>query len=521
MPRSPTPFRLAVAAGALAAACSSPATGPGAAPRPAPAPLPAPAPTPRADSSVVPAVRRELRGVWIAAVANIDWPSRPGLPADQQRAELLTILDRAAGAGMNAVIFHVRPAADAVYRSPFEPWAAMLTGTQGTDPGYDPLAFAVEEAHRRGLELHAWINPFRAGSAADSMQLAANHVFHERRDLVRVYGPQLWLDPGDPAVHDRSMRAILDVVRRYDVDAVHLDDYFYPYPQSDSARRTLPFPDSATYTRYGAGAPLDDWRRANVDRFVERLYREVHAAKPGVQVGISPFGIWRPGSPAGIVGLDAYGAIYADSRKWLQNGWVDYLAPQLYWRIDPPQQSFTALLDWWLAQNTRGRFVWPGIATYRVYDAKSPWPLGEIANQVAAVRARQTGGMLFYNGTTTLSRNGGEVAAMLGRDFFSEAALPPAAAWLGAQPPVRPTMTLGAVTSGGRSVTLAPGGESPRWWLVRYRAGGAWTTRRIFGDQRTVTLATSGSGAVDWIVVNAVDRAGNTSPDATWRAGAP
>jgi uncharacterized lipoprotein YddW (UPF0748 family) len=497
---SSTARRFIFAALLLSAGCS--ATGSG----------PATAPVPRRDPNVVPALQREFRGLWVATVNNIDWPSRAGLSADQQRAELVTLLDRAVAAGINAIIFHVRPSADAVYRSSFEPWAAMLTGHQGGDPGYDPLALAVEEAHRRGMELHAWINPFRAGDRSDTAQFAPNHVYRERPDLVRAYGAQLWLDPGEPAVHDRSMRAILDIVNRYDVDGVHLDDYFYPYPQNDSARRLLPFPDSATYARYGNGVPIDDWRRANVDRFVERLYREVHAAKPAVRVGISPFGIWRPGNPPQVTGLDAYAAIYADSRKWLQNGWVDYFVPQLYWRIDPPQQSFTALLDWWVSQNTRGRELWPGLATYRVYSTTNPYPVSEMVNQVTATRARGVSGLVFYNATSTLSRGDGEIASMLRREFFADAALPPVESWLGGSAPSRPTITVS-----GATVTITPAGTAPRWWVIRYRTGDQWTTRVVFGSERTVTLASPNGAGVDWVVANAVSAAGATSEDAVWR----
>jgi uncharacterized lipoprotein YddW (UPF0748 family) len=465
---------------------------------------------------VLPAIEREFRGQWVATVANIDWPSKPGLPAEQQRTELLALLDRAQAAGMNAIIFHVRPNADAVYRSALEPWASMLSGVQGTDPGYDPLALAIEESHRRGMELHAWINPFRAGSAADSARFAANHVARERPDLVRAYGGGLWMDPGEPAVHDRSIRAILDIVNRYDVDGVHLDDYFYPYPLTDSAKRPIVFPDSATFARYGNGMSLDDWRRSNVDRFVERLYKEVHAAKPAVRVGISPFGIWRPGNPPQVTGLDSYAAIYGDSRKWLQSGWVDYLVPQLYWRIDPPQQSFTALLDWWLSQNTAGRHVWPGLATYRVYSATNPYPLSEMVNQMAATRARGASGMVFYNATSTLTRGNAEIATMLRREFFTDGALPPAAAWLGGTAPARPTIAVS-----GNTVTLTPTADAPRWWVVRSRASNVWTTRLVFGDQRTVTIGTPGGTAVDWAVVNAVSASGAMSDEAVWRAGAP
>jgi uncharacterized lipoprotein YddW (UPF0748 family) len=497
--------RAGIAAVALSsvAACAPAVSGPPATTRP----------TPRANPNVVPNVPREFRGLWVATVNNGDWPSRPGLSADQQRAELVTLFDRAAAAGMNAIIFHVRPAADAVYRSSLEPWGAMLTGTQGTDPGYDPLAFAVDEAHRRGMELHAWINPFRAGNAGDSAKLAASHVFHERRDLVRVYGTQLWLDPGDPAVHDRSMRAILDIVNRYDVDGVHLDDYFYPYPQSDSAKNPLSFPDSATHARYGNGMSLEDWRRSNVDRFVERLYHDVHAARQSVRVGISPFGIWRPGNPPQVSGLDAYAAIYADSRKWLQNDWVDYFVPQLYWRIDPPQQSFTALLDWWLSQNTHGRHLWPGLAAYRVYSTTNAYPITELANQISATRARGASGMVFFNATGTLSKANGEFAAMLARDFFMDAALPPAASWLGSAAPAPPAI---AVTNGA-TLTITPASGTVRWWVVRYRAGDRWTTRIIFGDQRTIALTAANGTPVDWVVVNAASATGALSEDAVWR----
>jgi uncharacterized lipoprotein YddW (UPF0748 family) len=502
--------RLPFAACALAAACTSTPTS-------STAPIPA-REQPSADPNVVPTVRREFRGVWVATVGNIDWPSKPGLPADQQRDELVSLLDRAKAAHMNAVIFHVRPAADAVYRSALEPWASMLTGTQGVDPGFDPLALAVEESHARGMELHAWINPFRAGNSADTAaKLASNHIFRQRRDLVRVYGPQLWMDPGEPDVQDRSMAAVLDIVRRYDVDGVHLDDYFYPYPTNDAAQRPLAFPDSATYARYGNGTPLADWRRGNVDRFIERLYREVHAVKPTVRVGVSPFGIWRPNNPAGIAGLDAFDAIYADARKWLQSGWVDYLAPQLYWKIDPPQQSFPALLDWWLAQNTRGRHVWPGLATYRVYQTTNAYPLVEIENQMRITQSR-TNGMLFYNATATLSRNGGEMAAMLARGPLADDALPPAATWLDARAPGTPTIVASVGPRGSFQATLVPAGtEVPRWWLVRWRSQQRWTTELRIGSERTLSLVSPTDAAVDWVVVNAVDAVGNMSPDATWR----
>ncbi|MEO5589120.1 MAG: family 10 glycosylhydrolase, partial [Gemmatimonadaceae bacterium] len=256
--------------------------------------------------TAAPVLQREMRGLWIATVANIDWPSRTTLSADQQRTELTDILDRASAAGINTVVFHVRPAGDAVYQSELEPWASLLTGQQGTNPGYDPLAFAITEAHKRGMELHAWINPFRAGNTPDTLKLVAPHLFKTRRDLVRVYGGNIWMDPGEPDVQDHSMRVIADIIKRYDIDGIHADDYFYPYVVNDNAGKPLAFPDDATYLKYGGGLARDNWRRANIDRFVERMYRETHALKPTIKEGISPFGIWRPGFPTGVNGLDAY-----------------------------------------------------------------------------------------------------------------------------------------------------------------------------------------------------------------------
>ena len=470
-----------------------------------PAP-PAPAPV----DTTPPPIQREMRGLWIATVANIDWPSRSGLPAAQQQAELVDILDRASVAGLNAVMFHIRPAADAVYSSTLEPWASMLMGKQGTDPGYDPLAFAVTEAHTRGLEIHAWINPFRAGNAKDTANLASAHLFNTRRDLTRVYGTQLWLDPGEPAIHDHVMRVVTDIVRRYDIDGVHADDYFYPYQETDAARKLIDFPDSASYARSGTTMLRDDWRRNNVDRFVERMYREVHAIKPTIKVGLSPFGIWRPGFPAGVNGLDAYATIYADSRKWLQQGWVDYLAPQLYWAIGAPQQSYPALLDWWISQSTLGRHVWPGLATYKVADGTaSAFTTAEIPNQIGATRARAAGtGHILYNTSTTLKKSSGAVAASLSA-LYAMRALVPASPWLDATPPPTPLVSVS-----GRTVQITPApGELPRWWVVRWRAAGTWSVRVVFGDLRTLTLVQD----AERVLLTAVDQAGNASGPASWR----
>lgn len=469
----------------------------------------APGPISPADTAAPP-LEREMRGLWIATVANIDWPSTRTLSASQQKAELIDILDRAKAAGLNTIVFHVRPAGDAVYDSPLEPWASLLTGTQGGNPGYDPLSFAISEAHARGMELHAWINPFRAGNTSDTSTMVAPHLFTTRRELIRIYASNIWMDPGEPAVHDHSMSVILDILRRYDVDGIHADDYFYPYVVNDNAGKPIPFPDSATFVKYGAGLSLADWRRANIDRFVERMYREVHAIKPTIKVGISPFGIWRPGNPAGITGLDAYASIYADSRKWLQQGWVDYLAPQLYWAISPPQQSYTALLDWWLSQNTMNRNVWPGLAAYRVNDGtSSAFTMQEIPDQIRATRQRPSGtGNLLYNTTWTLKKNGGALASAFASDLYKTPALVPASPWLDAAPPPAPSIT---VSSDNLQITPSAG-EAARWWAVRYHTSSGWMTRILFAADRSLLLS-----GTDRVLVQAVDQAGNTSTSTEWR----
>jgi uncharacterized lipoprotein YddW (UPF0748 family) len=502
----PLPWRFVIARRLLIAAVAVAALGACSSDPPTVSPTPV---TPTPVDTALPAIQREMRGLWIATVANIDWPSKANLTADQQRAELDDILDRAANAGFNAIFFHVRPASDAVYSSTLEPWAAMLTGTQGKDPGYDPLAYAVAGAHARGLELHAWINPFRAGNSKDTLLLAASHLFNTRRDLLRVYGSQLWLDPGEPAVQDRVMQVVSDIAQRYDVDGIHADDYFYPYQENDAAGKLIDFPDSGSYARSGSTLSRADWRRANVDRFVERMYREVHALKPTIKVGISPFGIWRPGFPSGINGLDAYATIYADSRKWLQQGWVDYLAPQLYWAISAPQQSFPALLDWWIAQIQMARHVWPGLAAYLVADGTaSAFSATEIPDQVRATRMRTAGtGHLLYNTTSTLKKSSGAVAASLS-SLYATRAVVPASPWLDSTPPPAPALTVSS-----RTIQITPGtGEAARWWFVRARRSAGWTTRIVFGDQRSIAL----DSPPDRVLVSAVDQAGNLSVPVEW-----
>lgn len=355
----------------------------------------------------------ELRGVWVATVDNIDWPSRSDLPVERQKAELVRIFDRAASLGLNAVFLQVRPSADAIYPAADSPWSEYLTGAMGRppDPPWDPLAFAVAEAHARGLQLHAWFNPFRARHPSAQSPPAAPHVAVRRPDLVREYGKHLWLDPGDPASHREVLAAVLDVVLRYDVDGVHMDDYFYPYPERETGGGQIAFPDDATWRLYRAGGGRlrrEDWRRKNINDFVRTMYASVKAVRKDVQVGISPFGIWRPRHPRQIRGFDAYDKLYADARLWLRRGWLDYLAPQLYWPIDRREQSFPALLRWWMAQDRRRRGVVAGVSVSRVASGRTnAVTADEIARQIALTRRAGARGFILFSARALMENRGG------------------------------------------------------------------------------------------------------------------
>lgn len=454
---------------------------------------------------------REFRAAWVATVANIDWPSKRGLPAAEQKEELISILDRAAALKLNAVIFQVRPACDAMYASQIEPWSEFLTGAMGQPPQpfYDPLALAVEEAHKRGLELHAWFNPYRALHPSGKSAISATHVSKTRPQIVRQVGKHLWLDPGEKETQDYSVNVVMDVVKRYDVDGVHFDDYFYPYrsyadPGPDGKRPD--FPDDASWKKFGAATKLsrDDWRRQNVDVFVRRVYESVKAAKPWVKCSVSPFGIWRPGYPAQIKGMDPYVELYADSRKWLLNGWVDYFTPQLYWAIEPKDQSFTALLDWWNQQNPKKRHIWPGMNTTKV----GTWGTGEITQQIA-LSAKQpvSAGHVHWNMKGLL--RSGDLQSALQRGPYAEAALVPASPWLDAKSPAKPTLSISGNATELQARWSAAPGEPIGFWLLQVKRGGNWASEAT--SERARKLA---GPAPEVVAVTAIDRAGNASPPA-------
>jgi uncharacterized lipoprotein YddW (UPF0748 family) len=439
-----------------------------------------------------PPVAREFRGAWVATVSNIDWPTKPGLSSAEQQRELLAILDRAVELGLNAIVLQIRPACDALYESQLEPWSPFLTGTMGQPPvpEYDPLEFAISEAHRRGIELHVWLNPYRALHPSFDGEVSSDHVSKRHPEWVRKCGDYLWLDPGVPDVADHTVAVILDVANRYDIDGVHMDDYFYPYPVNDKDGKEVPFPDDESYARAVAvnpNTPTDrgDWRRENVNRLVERLNREIHELKPWVKFGISPFGIWRPGHPESIAGFDQYDKLYADARKWLSEGWVDYFSPQLYWPIDQKPQSYPVLLQWWRDQNQQNRHLWPGNFTSRVSDrSEKAWPADEIINQIEITRrqVKEPGNIHFSMKTLMRDRDG--LSTGLRDKVYAEPALVPAVPWLAGDTPP-PTLETISHRSSGKISKLVPTEHSQPWrWVLQKFDGKKWVTEIHPGTAR-------------------------------------
>jgi uncharacterized lipoprotein YddW (UPF0748 family) len=487
-------------------------------------------PVPPPTGEQPPPAPREFRAAWVSTVANIDWPSRSNLPVARQQAEAIAILDRAQALNLNAIVLQVRPSADAIYPSDLEPWSEFLTGQQGRapQPMYDPLAFWISEAHARGLELHAWFNPYRARHPTAKSPLAASHVANTLPDVVKPYGRSLWMDPGEAAAARHTQAVILDVVRRYDIDGVHIDDYFYPYPvdaglgdapEADTGSRSraqLEFPDQPAWQHYllgGGELTRADWRRQNVNLLIESLHQRIHREKSWVRFGISPFGIGRPDlRPPGIAGFSQYDLLYADVELWLANGWLDYLAPQLYWPLAQKAQAFDVLLDYWLAQNPHGRHIWPGLFTSRIDNSARSLLPEEIVGQVALTRTRAGVNGHVHFSFVALMENRKGIGDQLMADTYQSAALVPATPWLGSQVPVAPSLLVRRAGR-GHSVSLKTlPGTLPKRYAIWTRYGLEWRFATVPAPL-TVWLVEDDpvKGPASAIVVSAVDRLGNES----------
>ncbi len=375
------------------------------------------------------APKRELRAVWVTTLSQLDYPPAPTTDSAVLRESYRYLLARFRQMGLNAVIFQVRPAADAFYPSALAPWSAYLTGKQGLPPAgnFDPLRFFVEETHRFGMEFHAWFNPYRATAGLDTAGLAPDHIFYQHRDWLFRYGNRFYFNPALPAVRNYLTTVVAEVTSRYDIDAVHLDDYFYPYKVPGEV-----FPDSLDYRRYGNGfSSIDDWRRSNVDTLIRQLSTAIKRQKPHVQFGISPFGVWRNrdrdprGSPT-RAGVTSYDDLYADVLLWLDRGWIDYLIPQLYWNVGFPPADHALLLDWWGQQTGGRKHLFIGHAAYKVGDnPEKAWDdPAEIPRQVLLNRKNPaTSGSVFFRSQFLINNPLGITDSL--HRIYSTLALPP------------------------------------------------------------------------------------------------
>lgn len=369
--------------------------------------------------------KREFRAAWIATVTNLDWPSSSGAHTDQKKIQLINLLDALKGMNINVVIFQIRTECDALYASNYEPWSHYLTGMQGTPPNpyFDPLEFAIDEAHKRGMELHAWFNPYRAVREVGSYSIHSSHVSLQHPDWILTFSNFKMLNPGIPLVRDYVSNVIMDVVRRYDVDGIHMDDYFYPYPPNQITNQ-----DQQTFQQYPNGfTNIADWRRDNVNRLIKQINDSVQAVKPYVKFGMSPFGIWKNGVPPGITGLDAYSTIYCDAIAWLQQRTIDYLTPQLYWQIGG-SQDFIKLMNWWADSTfSNQRHLYPGHAPYRINS--SNWSASELPNQIRLTRGNsKVGGSVFFRAGSLIDNPKG-FADTLRNDLYRYPAFPPIMNW--------------------------------------------------------------------------------------------
>ena len=344
----------------------------------------------------------ELRAVWVATVSNIDFPGSPTANSNVQRAEFIKLLDMHKRNGMNAVVVQIRPASDAFYPSALEPWSQWLTGRQGQPPFpyYDPLEFMINETHKRKMEFHAWMNPYRAVFNINSSSISATHITKIHPEWFLTYGDKKYFDPGNKDVQKHVTAVVKDVTSRYAVDAIHFDDYFYPYRLPGKE-----FPDEATYRVYGNGMTKDDWRRSNTDSIIVMLSRVIKEENKNCQFGISPFGVWRnadkdPNGSNTKAGQTNYDDLYADILLWLKNGWIDYVAPQLYWEIGHNLADYTTLIEWW-SKNTYGKNCYIGLGIYRAGSNAAWKDKTQIPRQIEKLRnTPNINGMIFFSSKT-------------------------------------------------------------------------------------------------------------------------
>jgi uncharacterized protein YbbC (DUF1343 family)/uncharacterized lipoprotein YddW (UPF0748 family) len=480
-----------------------------------------------------PSAIREFRAAWVATVDNINWPSKPGIPVEDQKKEAIALLDLLYKNNFNAVIFQVRPHCDALYKSDIEPWSYYLNGQEGKAPVpyYDPLEFWIDEAHKRGIELHAWLNPYRAhhpagGPVSDVSIVKKNPELVLKLEMEGYW----WMDPALQGTQDHSYKVVLDLVKRYDLDGIHFDDYFYPYPDYNNFKD---FPDNESWQAYqkkGGKLSRGDWRREAVNAFIERVYKGIKAEKPYVKFGLSPFGIWQPYNPPAIgASFDQHNTLYADAKKWLNEGWIDYYSPQLYWPINQLPQSFPVLLEWWKNENFKGRHLWPGISIGRQpVDVATDEAINEI--MVARGILPESPGVIHWSIGSLVSSP--QMTNAISNGPYKKKALIPASPWLGKKSPASPEVNILLEKD---SLNISWSSEDPGLvarWVVYYKNGAQWnynilgsktSTDKIPAfvvnetflartDPQKITKIGDVLIPLDSIAVSVVDRYGNESP---------
>lgn len=371
--------------------------------------------------------KAEFRAAWIATVDNIDWPSKAAVGnVAMQKKEFIDLLDMHKRNGLNAVIVQIRPATDAIYPSQYEPWSEWLTGKQGQPPVpyYDPLQFMIEETHKRGMEFHAWCNPYRAKFKVSASSISPSHITNIHPEWFLTYGDTKYFDPGNKEAQQFVNMVIKDIMSNYAIDAVHFDDYFYPYRIAG-----VEFPDSVSYRMYGKNINKEDWRRSNVDSIIVLLSKTIKQVKPGCKFGISPFGVWRnkdkdPDGSDTKTSQTNYDDLYADILLWLKNGWIDYVAPQLYWEYGHKTAPFEVLLNWW-STHTYGKNCYIGLGIYKAGTNAAWKDSTQLPRQIEAIRKTPNiNGMIFFSSKSFLNNpNGWNDSLRL--NYFKEPAIIP------------------------------------------------------------------------------------------------
>lgn len=460
----------------------------------------------------LPELKREFRGAWIATVANINWPSKRNLSTEEQKKEAIALLDLLHDANFNAVIFQVRPSADALYKSNYEPWSYFLTGETGKSPNpyYDPLDFWISEAHKRGMELHVWLNPYRAHHSSGGTVGKEAMVNKMPENILRLKNGMYWFDPADIRTQNHVSNVVMDIVKRYDIDGVHFDDYFYPYKSYNGGGD---FPDHKTWNIYrenGGKLNRADWRRQHVNQIVKRIYQEIKAEKPHVKFGISPFGIWRPGYPEGITGMSQYDELYADAKLWLNNGWIDYFAPQLYWPMNSKGQNFSKLLNWWKSENTHNRHLWPGVNTVEV---KAINRAEEICKQIeeSCAQLQNSKGVIHWS-IAGLTKNPMMVEA-LKNGPYKDKALIPSTPWIKNPSLNQPKLTLNHhdhIIEANWNISQT---NYLGQWIVYAKYDEEWEIHLFDKHMYQANFSKIKNGKeLKIIAVKAIDRLGNISP---------